>query len=95
MSGPPTSDYAGYVDPNFPNPGGPNDASVIIYGYAALYTRVLIFAAEHTLTAIGPRSPWASSAPFCLDSLSLATATVSFNTERGTFLPSRSAQPWK
>lgn len=23
----------GYVDPNFPNPKGPNDASIIIYGY--------------------------------------------------------------
>jgi hypothetical protein len=22
----------GYVDPNFPNPNGPNDAPVIIYG---------------------------------------------------------------
>ncbi|BFZ55302.1 hypothetical protein PYCC9005_002342 [Savitreella phatthalungensis] len=25
--------YFGYVDPNFPNPMGPNDARVIIYGY--------------------------------------------------------------
>ncbi|KAF7509816.1 hypothetical protein GJ744_007511 [Endocarpon pusillum] len=33
MSGPPTSEYAGYVDPNFPSPGGPDDATVIIYGY--------------------------------------------------------------
>ncbi|KAF2246748.1 RTA1-domain-containing protein [Trematosphaeria pertusa] len=23
----------GYIDPNFPNPGGPDDASIIIYGY--------------------------------------------------------------
>lgn len=23
----------GYVDPNFPNPNGPDDASIIIYGY--------------------------------------------------------------
>lgn len=23
----------GYIDPNFPNPGGPNDATIIIYGY--------------------------------------------------------------
>ena len=25
--------YAGYVDPNFPNPGGENSAPIIIYGY--------------------------------------------------------------
>lgn len=25
----------GYTDPNFPNPMGPNDASIIIYGYAS------------------------------------------------------------
>ncbi|KAF1993934.1 RTA1 like protein [Amniculicola lignicola CBS 123094] len=23
----------GYIDPNFPNPGGPNDTTIIIYGY--------------------------------------------------------------
>lgn len=23
----------GYIDPNFPNPNGPGDASIIIYGY--------------------------------------------------------------
>lgn len=23
----------GYVDPNFPNPMGPDDATIIIYGY--------------------------------------------------------------
>lgn len=27
----------GYVDPNFPNPGGPNDANIIIYGCAILH----------------------------------------------------------
>jgi hypothetical protein len=31
MSGPP-KEY--YVDPNFPPPGGPNDAPIIIYGLA-------------------------------------------------------------
>ncbi|KAK5172019.1 uncharacterized protein LTR77_003656 [Saxophila tyrrhenica] len=25
--------YEGYVDPDFPNPGGPNSARIIIYGY--------------------------------------------------------------
>ncbi len=28
-----TPETGGYVDPNFPNPGGPHDARIIIYGY--------------------------------------------------------------
>src|SRR5947209_7243625 len=34
-------DPVGYVDPNFPNPNGPNDASIIIYGYAATNPQAL------------------------------------------------------
>ncbi|KAI9851471.1 MAG: hypothetical protein M1838_003546 [Thelocarpon superellum] len=29
----PRASHFGYVDPNFPNPNGPNDAKIIIYGY--------------------------------------------------------------
>lgn len=24
---------AGFIDPNFPNPNGPHDAMIVIYGY--------------------------------------------------------------
>jgi hypothetical protein len=66
MSGPPSSKYAGYIDPTFPNPGGPNDATVIIYGFvflgAALWNSPLN---EYVGTDIDHPSPSVFSEPFC------------------------------
>jgi hypothetical protein len=32
----------GYVDPNFPDPGGPNDAPIIIYGYTPSFALAIL-----------------------------------------------------
>jgi hypothetical protein len=32
----------GFIDPNFPNPNGPNDASIIIYGYTPNFTLCIL-----------------------------------------------------
>merc|ERR1712225_222599 len=34
--------YVGYVDPNFPSPMGPGDASIIIYGYTPNFTLCIL-----------------------------------------------------
>jgi hypothetical protein len=55
----------GYVDPNFPNPNGPNDTSIIIYGYtpsivlAALATAwFFIFLVVHFIWTILACNCW-------------------------------------
>lgn len=35
------SPVQGYVDPNFPNPNGPDDASIIIYSTSSLTTAIV------------------------------------------------------
>ncbi|RAH49735.1 RTA1 domain-containing protein [Aspergillus brunneoviolaceus CBS 621.78] len=55
----------GYIDPNFPNPNGPNDTSIIIYGYtpslalaAFAATWFFVHLVAHTVQTIRHRSWW-------------------------------------
>ncbi|OAQ96729.1 hypothetical protein LLEC1_07717 [Akanthomyces lecanii] len=56
---------AGYVDPNFPNPNGPQDVSIIIYGFTpsfalAVFAAVFFFLylVVHTAQTIRFKSFW-------------------------------------
>ncbi|OAA80538.1 RTA1 like protein [Akanthomyces lecanii RCEF 1005] len=56
---------AGYVDPNFPNPNGPQDVSIIIYGFTpsfalAVFAAVFFFLylVVHTVQTVRFRSWW-------------------------------------
>ncbi|KAG9229842.1 RTA1 like protein-domain-containing protein [Amylocarpus encephaloides] len=46
------SSRGGYIDPNFPNPNGPNDAPVIIYGYTPSYALAISVAALFSLALL-------------------------------------------
>ncbi|KAF3019672.1 hypothetical protein E8E14_003237 [Neopestalotiopsis sp. 37M] len=43
---------SGYIDPNFPNPGGENDTYVIIYGYTPAFSLAIFAAAWFVLFLI-------------------------------------------
>lgn len=42
----------GYVDPNFPNPMGPGDTSIIIYGYTPALSLAVVGAASFGICAV-------------------------------------------
>jgi hypothetical protein len=42
----------GYVDPNFPDPGGPQDVPVIIYGYTPSFALAVFATVFFTLSLI-------------------------------------------
>ncbi|KAF2760807.1 hypothetical protein EJ05DRAFT_491737 [Pseudovirgaria hyperparasitica] len=73
MSGRNCSYITGYVDPDFPNPGGPNDSCIIIYGYTpslplcilalALFSAALL---AHTLLLLRHRTYYLSTLPLGL-----------------------------
>ncbi|KAH8820706.1 RTA1 like protein [Xylogone sp. PMI_703] len=48
----PRYEHSGYVDPNFPNPHGPHDASIIIYGYVPNITLCILGIVLFTLATI-------------------------------------------
>lgn len=47
-----TPETGGYVDPSFPNPQGPNDAHIIIYGYVPSFALCILAIILFTLSAV-------------------------------------------
>ncbi|KAI9700924.1 MAG: hypothetical protein M1820_006685 [Bogoriella megaspora] len=48
----PGPNHSGYIDPNWPSPNGPHDASIIIYGYVPNIVLCILAIALFTLAAI-------------------------------------------
>jgi hypothetical protein len=46
------SSAQGYIDPNFPNPNGPNDVRIIIYGYTPIFSLAVFSAAFFAVSLI-------------------------------------------